>query len=128
MNVIYEAFFVIDDLESKLAKNVEYKHITTEFRPSKSHEYLYGQTAKFLITGYGNDDVNEGYKVQLVSCESEELRELCEAISIPHITLSTSLEGKPVNTSKLNFESIDGFTVLTKFGGFVGGEPIFNGI
>lgn len=111
-----------------MAKNVEYKHITTEFRPSKSHEYLYGQTAKFLITGYGNDDVNECYKVQLVSCESEELRELYEAISIPHITLSTSLEGKPVNTSKLNFESIDGFTVLTKFGGFIGGEPIFTNL
>lgn len=124
MSVIYEAFFIQGSLSSKLSKNIEFKHITTEFKPAKSHEHLYGQQATFVITGYGNDEVNEGYKVKLVSCESDELRELYEAISIPHITLSISPEGKAVNTKNLDFEPIDEFTILTKFGGFLG-KPIY---
>lgn len=126
MNVVYEAFFVQDPLTSKLSKDIEFKHITSEFKPSVSHEHLYGQEAKFIVTGYGNDNVNEGYKVQLVSCESDELRALYETILIPHITLSTSPEGKAVNTKNLTFEQIDELVILTKFGGFLG-RPIFEG-
>lgn len=129
MNVIYEAFFVIDDLDSCLEKDIENKHITTEFRPSKSHEELYGCEAKFIVTGYGNDEVNEGYSVKLISCESDELIELYNSISNPHITLSVSKEGKPVNTSKLTFDPAeDDFTINTKFGGFIGGTPILHKI
>lgn len=124
MNVVYEAFFVQGPLYSKLSKDIEFKHITTEFKPAKSHEHLYGQQATFLVTGYGNDEVNEGYKVKLVSCESNELRELYEAIPIPHITLSISPEGKAVNTKNLDFGPTNEFTILTKFGGFLG-KPIY---
>lgn len=124
MSVVYEAFFVQGSLDSKLAKDIEFKHITTEFKPAKSHEHLYGQQATFVVTGYGNDEVNEGYKVKLVSCESDELRDLYEAIPIPHITLSVSPEGKAVNTKNLDFGPTDEFTVLTKFGGFLG-KPIY---
>ena len=126
MNVLYEAFFIQGILPSKLSKDIEFKHITTEFKPKVSHEHLYGQEAKFIVTGYGNDNINEGYKVQLVSYESDELRELYEAISVPHITLSTSSEGKAVNTKNLIFEPIDKVVILTKFGGFLG-RPIFEG-
>ena len=124
MNVVYEAFFVQGPLASKLSKDIEFKHITTEFKPAISHEHLYGQQATFVITGYGNDEVNEGYKVKLVSCESDELRELYETIPVPHITLSISPEGKAVNTKNLDFGPTDEFTVLTKFGGFLG-KPIY---
>ena len=124
MNVIYEAFFVPGQLNSKLSKDIEFKHITTEFKPAKTHEHLYGQQATFMVTGYGNDEVNEGYRVKLVSCESDELRELYEAIPIPHITLSISPEGKAVNTKNLDFKPIDEFIVFTKFGGFLG-KPIY---
>lgn len=122
--VIYEAFFIIDDLISKLSKDIEYKHITTEYKPIKSHEQLYGQEAKFLITGYGNDEINEGYKVKLISCESHELEELYNSIPVPHITLSISPEGKAVNTKNLEFKETPNFTVTAKFGGFIG-RPIF---
>ena len=124
MNIVYEAFFVQNTLPSKLSKDIEFKHVTTEYKPAISHEHLYGQQATFVITGYGNDEVNEGYSVKLVSCESDELRELYEAIPVPHITLSISPEGKAVNTKNLEFGPTDEFTVLTKFGGFLG-KPIY---
>lgn len=126
MSVVYEAFFVQGTLPSKLSKDIEFKHVTTEYKPIISHEHLYGQEAKFIVTGYGNDNVNEGYKVQLVSCESDELRELYEAIPVPHITLSISPEGKAVNTKNLTFKPTNEVVVLTKFGGFLG-RPIFEG-
>jgi len=124
MKILYEAFFVVDELPSKLEKDIEFKHITTEFKPAISHEHLYGTEAKFIVTGYGNDNVNEGYKVNLVSCESQELIDIFNSISVPHITLSISSEGKAVNTSKLEFSSTDEFTINTKFGGFLG-RPIY---
>ena len=56
--------------------------------------------------------------------ESDELRELFNAIPIPHITLSVSEEGKPVNTANLEFHSIGNpATVTGIFGGFLN-KPI----
>ena len=126
MNVIYEAFFILDNLESKLAKDIEYKHITTEFRPRKTHEHLYGKEATFLIFGYGNDNINEGYCVKMLSCEDEELKELYyNNINVPHITLSVNKIGKPIDTAKLTFEPTEEKVIRCKFGGFIG-KPIFN--
>lgn len=125
--VIYEAFFIQDNLESKLSNDVEYKHITTEFRPSKTHEHLYGKMATFNVYAYGNDDINEGYAVKMISCDDNELWEIYNGVDIPHLTLSTSAEGKPINTVKIEFEFIDNFTITTKFGGFIG-RPIFEEI
>lgn len=127
MKIVYEGFFVQGSLNSTLSKDIEYKHITTEFRPAITHEHLYGQQAKFIVTGYGNDEVNEGYTVEMISCDSDELRELYENIALPHITLSTSAEGKPVNTKNIEFEPTEEFTILTKFGGYIG-RPIFEEI
>lgn len=124
MRIVYEGFFVQGSLDSTLSKDIEYKHITTEFRPAITHEHLYGQQAKFIVTGYGNDEVNEGYTVEMISCDSDELRELYENIALPHITLSTSAEGKPANTKNIEFEPTEEFTILTKFGGYIG-RPIF---
>ena len=124
VKVIYEAFFVLDNLESKLSNDVEFKHITTEFKPTITHEHLYGKEATFNVYAYGNDGVNEGYAVKLVSCEDYELSEIYDGVEIPHLTLSTSADGKAINTAKLNFNDIDNFTITTKFGGFRG-RPIF---
>ena len=124
MNVRYEGFFIQEDLQSKLFRDIEYKHVTSEYKPLKTHEELYGQKATFLIVGYGNDSVNEGFQVKLAYCESDELRELFNAIPIPHITLSVSEEGKPVNTANLEFHSIGNpATVTGIFGGFLN-KPI----
>lgn len=125
MGVIYEGFFIIDKMDSNLDKDIEFKHITTEFRPTKTHEHLYGTMATFTITGYANNGINEGCSVALKSCDNDELVDLFNNISVPHITLSVSNEGKPVNTKNLNFK--DGFNgntiVHAVFGGFIG-KPI----
>lgn len=126
MSVLYEGFFVIDELNHTLKKDIEFKHITTEFKPTKTHEYLYGKEAIFIVTGYGNNNINEGYSVSLISCDNNELIELINNITIPHITLSVSLEGKPVNTAKLDFKPTNSFKIRTRFGGFIG-KPIFEG-
>lgn len=40
---------------------------------------------------------------RITLCEDEELRKLFNNISISHIILSVSKEGKPINTTKLDF-------------------------
>lgn len=134
-NIIYEGFFIIDELHGNLEKDIQFKHITTEFRPKVTHEHLYGTEATFMVDGYANDNINEGLSVYLKSCNSNELKEIIidkiynGDIKIPHITLSVSATGKPINTSKLNFSQFhpnDEYLIHTKFGGFNGKEPIFN--
>lgn len=118
--MIYEGFFIQDNLESTLEKDIANKHITTQFRPKQTHEKLYGEKATFKVVGYGNDGVNEGFLVQLVSCDDQELKQLFNEIPVPHITLSVSNIGKPVNTAKLNFKPVNGQTITGIFGGFNG--------
>lgn len=125
-SIIYEGFFIWNDLESKLSKDIRFKHITTEFMPKVTHEHLYGQIATFIVYAYGNDGVNEGYKVKLVATQSEELMKLYKKIEVPHITLSTSPEGKPINTRYLDFRDIDyddKYVIVTQFGGFMNNRP-----
>mgnify|MGYP007092188125 CR=1 FL=1 len=114
-NVIYEGFFVTEKLNSKLKKDIKDKHITTEFRPEITHEHLIGLHAKFEVVGYGINDDNEGYKVRLISCDNKELVDLYRKIDIPHITLSVSETGKPVNTRYLDFHETDSFVIDTVF-------------
>ena len=119
MNIYYEGFFILNDLDSKLAKPIQYKHATTEYRPKELHTHFYGKTANFAIIGYGCDGVNEGYKVALLSCEDEELEKLYSNIPVPHITLSVSSEGKAKDTRNLNFKDYhDGTIIKAIFGGF----------
>ena len=123
--VIYEGIF-FDGLSfaGRLPKKVAYKHLTTAFRPSTASSHLYGEQVAVLVTGYGNDGDNEGYKVVFID-GSEEIKRKIENLPVPHITLSTSLSGKPVNTAKLSFDEsyFDDypydFVLYGKFGGFV---------
>ena len=123
-NLIYEGLFLNNPIEGVLEKEVAFQHVTTEFRPSKSHEYLYGQTVTFKVVGYNNDRVNEGIKVQVCHCANAELLDMINSVKIPHVTLSLSNEGKAKDTANLNFVSIDGPTFNATFGGFVNGQPV----
>ena len=130
MKIIYEGFFVNSDIELPytLDKDIDFRHITTEFKPAITHEHLYGQKIRVTLISYGNDSINEGVKVSLSSADSDELVELFNNIAIPHITLSVSNEGKPVNTSKLDFNQPipDNLpeVIECSFGGYIG-KPIF---
>lgn len=119
--MIYEAFFLDYDLEPLLENDIQYKHVTTEFKPAKTHENLYGERAWFKIIGYACDGDNEAYKVELFHCDNDELKELYKKIDIPHITISVSKTGKPVNSRYLEFKEIDVVRpIKTTFGGFDG--------
>ena len=94
---------------------------------------------KFNVIGYGNDGKNEGLLVELVSveipdindifCDVHEMYLLAKSIPVPHITLSVSKDGKPVDTGKLNFDQPipDEFKdqiIIGTFGGFIN-KPYF---
>ena len=128
-NIIYEGFFITDELHGKLEKDIQFKHITTEFRPKVTHEHLYGIEAGFVVIGYANDNNNEGLYISKMTSSDKELENLFNNIKVPHITLSISATGKPVDTAKLNFSQLnynDYYMVWGKFGGFNGKEPVFN--
>ena len=123
--VVYEGFFCDTPLKGSLEKDILFKHITTEFKPRVSHSELYGKEATFSIKGYGCDGKNEGYLVELAECDDEELVQLFTKIAVPHITLSVSAAGKPVDTAKLSFAGVEPITVKARFGGYENGCPVF---
>lgn len=126
MKVIYEGFFVCNaDLKSTLEKDVLMKHITTEFKPVNTHKHLYGAYASFSVTGYGNDGENEGYSVEMVDCDKEELLDIYKNIKIPHVTLSTGKKGKPVDTARLTFTECQPMMINCRFGGFTRGGVVY---
>lgn len=131
--MIYEAFFIFNQLPHQLERDIEFKHVTTEFKPAIKHTRLYGCTGNFEVIGYGNDGVNEGLKVRLVSIvapdeqRENELRELVKNVPVLHITLSVSKDGAPKDTSKLAFDQPipQDFGIISGlFGGFIG-KPVF---
>lgn len=118
MSAKYEAFFVKNHMTGTLSKVIEHQHVTITFMPTKPNEHLYGIGATFTVTGYGNDGLNEGYRVRLKSCENEELVQLYNSVPVPHITLSIGAAGKAVNTANLEFEDVEPFDIYAVFGGF----------
>lgn len=118
----YEGFFITEELPHTLARNIEKKHITTEYKPAKTNDSLYGITADFEIIGYGNDGVNEGYKVRLVKIYAQDeqvaiLKDLYDQIPVPHITLSLAEGAKAVNTCYLDFKPTESRIVSGIFRG-----------
>jgi len=118
--IIYEGFFIISKIASSLSTDIEHKHVTTEFRPEITHEELYGSNVILHVSKYGNDGENEGLYVDSIETDNNTLNNLFNSITVPHITLSVSDTGKPVNTSRIKFDKDwNGATVLDAiFGGF----------
>ena len=73
--------------------------------------------ADIEIVGYGNDGENEGYLCNVYSYDTF-LAEQAKQIKIPHITISVSANGKPVNTAKIKFSPIPKFHLIGIYGGF----------
>lgn len=127
MKVIYEGvFFNPEELketlgveEFELAREIKNPHVTFVFRPEKPASHLYGEKVRFKVTGYACDGKNEGVAVNLVS-SSKKIEELYKRIAVPHITLSVSRDGKPVDTGRLTFHPIDGPEIQGTFLPFTG--------
>ena len=118
--IIYEGFFINSKMLGSLSKDIENKHVTTEFRPKVTHEELYGSKVILHVSKYGNNGENEGLYVDNIETDNDTLRSLFDNVAVHHITLSVSDSGKPVNSSKINFDkSWNGIdTIEATFGGF----------
>ena len=107
-----------------LEKKVEHKHVTFGYgKPMPMH--LLGQKSTVIVDGYGNDGVNEALLVEL-DPDIQDYHDGGRADSPYHITLSTTEDGKPVDSAKLGYWGVDTPYVLEgTFGYFaiVDGTP-----
>lgn len=109
----------VDVLETeRLARIITDPHVTFKFRPTMVDTSLFGEKVAVEVIGYGNDGKNEGLFVSLHT-ENTVLAEMAKEITVPHITVSVSTDGKPVDTGKLSFEPLSiPFTIEGIFGAF----------
>ncbi|MCQ2570995.1 MAG: hypothetical protein MJ154_01995 [Candidatus Saccharibacteria bacterium] len=128
--IIYTGLFIEKNsfynlFPAKLAKEIEYPHVTVFFKPkgSEVHQELFGEKATITVTGYGCDEKNEGFSVK-INAQNPELQKLCDGILVPHITISVSEDGKPVDTGKLEFETREQVSIEATFGAFTTGGLI----
>lgn len=124
---IYWGIFFEDEpvLKGSLAKEIQDKHVTFGFH-SPFPRKLLGKYATVMIVGYANDGDNEAVKVAI----QEDYDEYYTNNATPHITMSVSKTGKPVNSKNLSFSSkiLDKLeelpTITGRFGYFDGDEVV----
>ena len=107
-----------------LERQIEHPHVTFKYKPDFVDESLFSEEVTVTVTGYGNDGNNEGLLVEIHS-DNQKIMKLAKEIAVPHITLSVSAQGKPVDTRYLEFEPIEHFELVGTFGGFINGKPHF---
>lgn len=100
-----------------LQHDVKLPHITFAYKPNVVNEALFGELISVVVTGYGNDGLNEGVKVQLLS-NNPTIQQAIDQIDVPHITIAVSDDGKPVNTRNLQFTEIPPKKLYGFFGGY----------
>ena len=132
IEVVYTGCFINPKkLEQKIKKlerlplkrTIERPHVTFEYKPSSVDFSLFGEKVSVTATGYGNDGENEGLFVTLET-DNDSLKNLIKKIENPHITLSVSENGKPVNTKNLSSVPIEPIKMTAVFGAFVSGKGI----
>lgn len=101
----------------RLSRTIKAPHVTFAYRPDTVNEALFGEKITVRIVSYGNDGTNEGVGVELFSANKEIIK-MAEQIEVPHITLSVSRNGKPVNTRYLQFFAVEPFEVTGVMGGY----------
>lgn len=117
-------FFDPRELEERLAafhrqpleEPIDQPHVTFVYRPKEVPLEAFGERIPVEIVGYGCDGENEALAVRFPWLP-ESLKTLAEAIPVPHITLSVSRRGKPVNSSRLRFSPVTPFVIEGVFGG-----------
>lgn len=129
--VFYEGLFInSDDLQKKIAPTLKRKirdlHVTTKFDPKGKDLNLgqLGTKARIRAVGYGNDGKNEGLLVE-VEADDPVIQEACDALEVPHITLSLGPDGKPQDTAKLDFKPLaESFEIGGEYGLYSQGRII----
>lgn len=113
----HELHAAIGQPEARLARVIENPHVTFVYRPDSVDLSLFGIPIALTVTGYGNDGINEGLSVT-IDTENAALQAMAKDIPVPHITVSVSEDGEPVDTAKLQFTPIEPFRLTGYFGGF----------
>lgn len=135
MKYIYTGvFFDAAELSEKFAKYVgeetlsniiKNPHVTFTFRPNSVDTGLLGKPVCFNVTGYACDGKNQGLSVE-VSLIHAGLSSEYQTIKHPHITISVSEDGKPVDTGKLCFTPLpEPFEIVGKYGVFTDTGVLF---
>ena len=101
----------------RLEKLIEFPHITFQFHPETVPTLLFGEKIYVRVVGYSNDGKNEGLKVEAFAANPL-LSDMIKEILVPHITISVSAKGKPVDTAKLDFHRIEPFFMEMTFGAY----------
>lgn len=111
--------------QKPLENDIQFPHITFSYMPEEVNQELFGTLVSITVIGYGNDGNNEGLLVQL-SSENIDVQEMIDKIQVPHITISVSNNGQPVNTRYLSFSAIEPIHLTGKVGGYAyWGKVIF---
>ena len=113
----------IAGLGVRLSKPIACPHITFAYMPKTVDTSLFGERVIFRAVGYGRDEENEGLLVEPL-CVPARLKTLADEIDVPHITLSVSDSGEPVNTRYLQFTPIEPFELEGTFGGFTDKQAV----
>lgn len=118
IGVFFKAQNIYAKITPALSNKIDNPHVTVRFRPESVDKRLFGSEVAANVVGYACDGRNEGWKVELRS-DNVSLQELLDRIAVPHITISVSEDGQPVDTAKLNFRAVTPFAIANgKFGGF----------
>ena len=100
-----------------LSRLIDVPHLTLQFNPRSIDVSLFGTEIAVTMLGYGCDGENEGVLVKAHS-ENPQIQSIIDAVPVPHITLSVSSDGKPVNTARLSFSPIEPVMIKGVFGGY----------
>lgn len=110
--------------KAKLSNIVENPHVTFTSKPTEVMSGLFGTHIRFDVIGYACDGVNQGLRVKIsdhmqwgkgcLPLLSEYYR-----LKNPHITISVSEDGRPVDTGNLEFEPLsEPFEIVGDYGIF----------
>ena len=103
-----------------LSNIIENPHVTFTYKPKDADvkEDLFGVPVKFKVVGYACDGKNQGLQVDVLAMNGS-LESEYNSIKAPHITISVSEDGRPVDTGKLNFEPVSTpFVLVGHYGAF----------
>ena len=100
---------------SPLAVTIGAPHVTFEYKPKSVNSKLIGQKIDVVAVGYGVDCENEALLVELTDIP-DGLEAQAREIAVPHITLTVSESGEPVNSKYLSFVPIEPVPLTATFG------------
>ena len=118
---------IVDEItKTRLFRLIENPHVTFAFKPSRVNPDLFGQKAEFVIVGYACDGKNQGLQVAMRVSESMALYQEFRLIGNPHITVSVSEDGKPVDTGNMTFKPLFNELIISgTYGGFCNGKVYY---